>query len=235
MCSNGRCAVGCIPASPRVPEPRSKLIKIVSAWSSAVCPVITPCGSTPYRASRARASVFAPCSTATDRDSNCAPSGVASCATNSASVCECSRNPWSTCHAVTFKFAAHASTSKATESAPPETAQSTLVPEVGKVHRESKSVTTGNPRAESASEGISPAELLQRFALFAVWILCHGHFGHVSNDQVDNGKSANDQQHKTQPEMPYNCDHVNNRSQRVSRCQSHWSGIFAVFRRLLLK
>jgi hypothetical protein len=29
--------------------------------------------------------------------------------------------------------------------------------------------------------------------------------------------------------MPYNCDHVNNRSQRVSRCQSHWSGIFTVF------
>jgi hypothetical protein len=57
------------------------------------------------------------------------------------------------------------------------------------------------------SEGISPAGLLQRFALFAVWILCHGHFGHVGNNQVDNGKSAYDQQNETQPEMPYNCDH----------------------------
>jgi hypothetical protein len=47
------------------------------------------------------------------------------------------------------------------------------------------------------SEGISPAGLFQRFALFAIWILCHGHFGHISNDQVDNGKTANDQQHKT--------------------------------------
>jgi hypothetical protein len=75
------------------------------------------------------------------------------------------------------------------------------------MHRESKSVTRDNPRAESTSEGISPAELLQRFALFAVWVLRHGHFGYVCNDQVDNGKSANDQQNKTQPEMPYNCDH----------------------------
>jgi len=95
----------------------------------------------------------------------------------------------------------------ATESAPPETAQSTAVLGSGKVQRESRSETRGNPRAESVSEGISPAGLFQRFALFAIWILCHGHFGHVSNDQVDNGKTANDQQHKTQPEMPYNCDH----------------------------
>jgi hypothetical protein len=80
------------------------------------------------------------------------------------------------------------------------------------------------------SEGISLAELLQRFALFAVWILCHGHFGHVGNNQVDNGKSANNQQNETQPEMPYNCDHGNNRSQRDSRSLGHRSGIFTVFR-----
>jgi hypothetical protein len=98
---------------------------------------------------------------------------------------------------VTFKLAAHANTMSATESAPPETAQSTCEFSGGNAHRESKSETRGNPRAESVSEGISPAELFQRFALFAVWILCHGHFGHISNNQVDNGKTANDQQHKT--------------------------------------
>jgi len=85
------------------------------------------------------------------------------------------------------------------------------------------------------SEGISPAGLLQRFALFAIWILSHGHLGHVSNDQVDDGKSAKDQQHKTQPVMPYNCDHADNRSQQVGCCLSHRSGIFTIFHAQTLK
>jgi hypothetical protein len=35
--------------------------------------------------------------------------------------------------------------------------------------------------------------------------------------------------------MPYNCDHANNRSQRVACCLSHRSGIFTIFHAQTLK
>lgn len=68
-----------------------------------------------------------------------------------------------------------------------------------------------------SSEGISPAELFQRFALFAVWVLLHGYLGNVTNDQVDYGKTANYQEHQPQPVMPDNCNHDDNVSTAVRR------------------
>ena len=112
-----------MPARPAVPEPRKRLMSTVSAWSSAVCPVNTSAGSTPYRAARARASRFVPCSTRTVRDSNSVPSSLAIAATKSASRDESWRSEWSTCHAVTGISVRQARRSNASESAPPDTAQ----------------------------------------------------------------------------------------------------------------
>ena len=72
-------------------------------------------------------------------------------------------------------------------------------------------------RTVLSSEGISPAELLQRFALFAVWVLLHGYLGNVTNDQVDYGKTTNYQEHQTQPVMPDNCNHEVNGSRAIRR------------------
>ena len=69
----GAAEPGSIPARPSAPAPRSRLTRIVSAWSSMVCPVATPAGSTAKRAARARASRLGPGATDTRRLSKRAP------------------------------------------------------------------------------------------------------------------------------------------------------------------
>ena len=59
---------------------------MVSAWSSMVCPVATPAGSTAKRAARARASRLGPGATATRWLSNAAPTPAAAFGTTSASA-----------------------------------------------------------------------------------------------------------------------------------------------------
>ena len=126
-----------MPAAPGTPEPRSRFISTVSAWSSAVWPVRTPGGNAARRASRARASRLGPSATWATTRRAWAPSRPATSTTVRPSAAEVDRNPWSTCQAVTSRPASMASTSRASESGPPETAQSTGVPAVGKEQRSS--------------------------------------------------------------------------------------------------
>ena len=87
---------GSMPARPSAPAPRSRLTRIVSAWSSMVCPVATSAGRTAKRAARARASRLGPGATDTRRRSKRAPTRAAASATTSASASEPARRPWST-------------------------------------------------------------------------------------------------------------------------------------------
>src|SRR5205823_10957366 len=80
---------------------------------------------------RARASRFGPGSTSTRSERKAAPRLAAAASTPPASAPEPGRRPWSTCTAVTRQPAATASTSRAMESAPPETAHVTSVPGPG--------------------------------------------------------------------------------------------------------
>src|SRR4051794_7180417 len=68
----------------------------------------------------------------TERASNSAPNRAAASRTTSASAADPARSPWSTWIAVTSQPAAAASTRRASESGPPETAQCTAAPAGGK-------------------------------------------------------------------------------------------------------
>ncbi len=78
--SSGCRPPGSMPASPSAPAPRSRLIRIVSAWSSMVWPVATSGGSTAKRAARARASRLGPGATDTRWLSKRAPNQAAGAA-----------------------------------------------------------------------------------------------------------------------------------------------------------
>src|SRR5207248_8366963 len=67
-----------------------------------------------------------------------APKRVAAARTTPASLSDPGRRQWSTCTAVTWHPASPASTRRARESAPPETAQVTLVPGAGNRHLPSR-------------------------------------------------------------------------------------------------
>ena len=84
---------GSMPASPSAPAPRSRFTRIVSAWSSMVCPVATSAGSTAKRAARARASRLGPATTDTRWLSNRAPNRAAAANTTSASASAPGRSP----------------------------------------------------------------------------------------------------------------------------------------------
>src|SRR5207248_4071890 len=141
---------GPMPPRPSSPAPRSRFNSTVSAWSSAVWPVRTSGGSTAKRAWRARASRLGPASTGARSDRNPAPERGAASAAVAGSSADCARRAWSTCTAVTWHPAAHASTRRASESAPPETAQVTSVPGGGNVHlgRRSEELTRPHDRQQ---------------------------------------------------------------------------------------
>ncbi len=116
--SSGRVGAGPIAARPSRPVPRSRLMSIVSARSSAVWPVSAPAGSAARRAARARASRFGPVGDARRATSRKAtPSGGGEApAPASASAADAGRSPWSTWIAVTWHPAAAASDERAPSS-----------------------------------------------------------------------------------------------------------------------
>ena len=93
------------------------------------------------------------------------------------------------------------------ESGPPETAQSTEVADASKVHLANNWATSGCDRKLDRGEGISPAQLLLCVALATVWVLHCRNFGNIANNQLHNGKAANNEKNQTQPKVPYDCDH----------------------------
>ena len=98
------------PMAPRpvAPAPRSSARSSVSAWSSAVCPVIASGPSAARRAARARASRFEPAATSTRATRKPAPRRSAIVAATSASRSAEVRSPWWTWTAVTSHPAATA-------------------------------------------------------------------------------------------------------------------------------
>ncbi len=118
-------APGAIAPNPAGPAPRSRFNSTVSAWSSAVWPVMASGPSTARRASRDRCSRSAPGSTWTRSARKPAPRRVAASSTTDASSPEPGRRPWSTWTAVTASPVALARTRRHSESAPPETAATT--------------------------------------------------------------------------------------------------------------
>ena len=122
--SSGCRGPGSMPARPSAPAPRSRLTRIVSAWSSMVCPVATPAGSTAKRAARARASRLGPGATDDRGGLEARPEARRPPPPRPRPPRPSpGRRPWSTWMAVTSHPAAAASTRRASESAPPETAQ----------------------------------------------------------------------------------------------------------------
>src|SRR5579884_1809947 len=144
---------GRMPASPSSPAPRTRLSRMVSAWSSAVWPVAASGGSTCRRAARARASRLGPGATATRSDRKAAPNRPAASATRPASADEPARSPWSTWTAVTRQPASTARIISAIESAPPDTAQVSSVPAGGKAQRANSSLRRGTTLADGPAAG----------------------------------------------------------------------------------
>ena len=151
--SSGRLSGSPIPAAPGTPDPRRRFMSTVSAWSSAVWPVSTPGGSTSLRASRALASRFGPSATGASTRCAAAPSSAAVRTTRAASPADSGRRPWSTCQAVTASPASTASTNRASESGPPDTAQSTVEPAGGNVQRASSAGTPPSLRGPPSLMG----------------------------------------------------------------------------------
>ena len=143
---SGRRTGSPMPAVPGTPAPRRRFSNTVSAWSSAVWPVSTPSGRTARRTSRARCSRSGPSSTGPARMVVETPRLAAVWATRWVSSADVGRRLWLTVQQVTSRPAATASTNRAVESGPPETAQSTAVPAGGKTQRPSRSSTSGPVR-----------------------------------------------------------------------------------------
>jgi hypothetical protein len=137
--SSGRRGCGAMPARPVGPAPRRRWSSTVSARSSAVWPVSDVGGQHPVAGGAGPGLQVGPGVTSTRSARNPAPNRRAASATTSASAAEPGRRPWSTCTAVASHPAATASTSSASESAPPDTAHVTGVPAGGRSSGPSRS------------------------------------------------------------------------------------------------
>ena len=142
---------GAMPASPSAPAPRNRFTRIVSAWSSMVCPVATSAGSTAKRAGAGLGLEVGPGGDGDTMALEPRAEPLRRRRTTSASPAEPARKPWSTWIAVTSHPAPAASTRRASESAPPETAQASGAPGGGKVHRLRRSGMAAEGRAGPSS------------------------------------------------------------------------------------
>ena len=155
--SSGCRGPGAMPASPSAPGAAQQVHRIVSAWSSMVCPVATSGGQHGEAGRPGPGLEVGPgCARRHGGSRSAAPNRCRrAAAPRRPRPPEPARRPWSTWIAVTSHPAAVARTSRASESAPPDTAQAS-----GRARRAGR--CTGSAGRGRAAEGRVGASLSHR-------------------------------------------------------------------------